>query len=98
MVESHELLALVNLILCFSAVSMCLCRLNTMNTTVKLAVRAKYAVITAAALCSAFQPWWGEWPEWGSLAMSASLVFALLTSKSTWRNGLPVTAVRPLEE
>lgn len=89
--NSNELMALGNLVLCLTAVGMCICRLNSMTTSVLYAVRSKYAVIVAAALCSALQPWWGEWPGWGSLAMSASLVFSLVVGKPVWRSGPPVT-------
>lgn len=86
-----ELMALANLALCLTAVGMCLCRLNSMTPSVMYAIRSKYAVIVTAALCSGLQPWWGEWPGWGSLAMSASLVFALVVGKPAWRSGPPVT-------
>lgn len=89
--NTRELFALANLVLCFTAVGMCLCRLNSMTRTVLYTVRSKYAVIVAAALCSALQPWWGEWPGWASLAMSGSLVFALTVGKRPWRNDPPLT-------
>lgn len=90
--NSHELFALANMVLCLAAVGMCLCRLNSMTPNVFYRVRSKYAVILTAALASALQPWWGEWPEWGSLAMALSLVFSLVMGKPIWDHGPPGSA------
>lgn len=90
-----EMFALANLVLCFTAVGMCLCRLNSMTVDVIYRVRSKYSIILTAALASALQPWWGEWPQWGALAMSASLVYALTIGTAHWRKGPPSSVCDP---
>ena len=90
--NARELFALANLVLCLAAVGMCLCRLNAMTADVPYMVRSKYTVALTAALASGLQPWWGEWPGWAALAMSASLVFGLIVSTPHWRSGPPATA------
>lgn len=90
--KTQELFALANFVLCLTAVGMCLCRLNAMTFNVMYQVRGKYTVALTAALASALQPWWGEWPEWGSLAMAASLVYGLYVSTPSWRHGPPMDA------
>lgn len=81
--------AAVNFILCITAVVMCLCRLNNLNAKTQLRERVKYVLSLTAAMTSATQPWYGEEPGWGSVAMAASLVYALWAGAPRWRHGAP---------
>ena len=96
--NTRELFALANLVLCLSAVGMCLCRLNSITQRVYYRIQIKYVVALTAAMTSAVQPFWGEWPGWGSLAMSTSLVFALIVGKQSWYSGPPQTVCDPSKE
>ena len=89
MEKIDALLALANLLLCIPAIGMCLCRLNNMHAGVILSEKLKYVIALAAAMASATQPWYGEPPGYGSLAMSASLVYALYVGAARWRHGVP---------
>lgn len=89
MEKIDAVLALANLLLCIFAVGMCLCRLNNIHKNVALREKFKYVAALAAAMASATQPWYGEQPGWGSLAMAASLVYALYIGASRWRHGVP---------
>lgn len=88
MTENY-LFALANFALCAAIAFMAFCRLNAMHGAVLLRVRSEYAVYLAVAIVCAFQPWWGEWPRWGSLLITAALGWGLLTSKHAWRDGPP---------
>lgn len=91
--DAQLLFALANFILCVIAAGMCLCRLNIMQRGVLFRVRSEYALYLTCALASAFQPLWGEWPEWGSLAMAGGLVFGLVSSSKFWERGAPRDAM-----
>ena len=83
------LFAAANLFLCSGIVFVAICRLNTMRGKSLMRVRSEYACYLAAALTSAVQPWYGEWPGWASLAMAGAALFSLLASGHAWRDGPP---------
>ena len=94
------LFALANAALCAAIVLISLCRLNTMQGAVLYRVRSEYAAYVGCATASALQPWWGEWPMWGSLAMAVGLLAGLLCSAHAWRHDTPpesATAPMPLD-
>jgi len=77
--------ALANFAVCTAIGFIVVCRLNAIQDTVLYRVRGEHACYFAAATLSGFQPWFGEWPGWGSLAMSTSLLIGLLCSAHAWR-------------
>ncbi|UVH54656.1 hypothetical protein NWF24_17570 [Variovorax paradoxus] len=95
------LMALVNVGLCVAIVVISVCRLNTMQGSVLLRVQSEYAGYIGGAIASAAQPWWNEWPQWGSLAIAAALLLGLIFSGHAWRKDKPpasATAPAPLSD
>ncbi|WP_114968553.1 hypothetical protein [Rhodoferax ferrireducens] len=78
------LFALANAALCACVLMISVCRLNGMHGSVLLRVRSEYAGYIGAAVLSALQPWWGEWPQWGSVGMASALLLGLLCSSHAW--------------
>jgi len=91
------LFAFVNAALCAAIAFISICRLNAMRgATVLVRVQSEYAGYVGAAFASALQPWWNEWPQWGSLAIATSLLLGLLFSGHAWRKDKPpATATAP---
>ena len=94
------LFALANLAVCGVIAFIALCRLNSMQNTVLLRVRAEYACYMGGAIASGLQPLWGEWPEYGTIALAGAMLFGLFMSGSAWKGDKPpasATAPAPLE-
>lgn len=93
------LFALINALLCGAIVFISICRLNTGEQNCRsllLRVQSEYAGYIAGAVASALQPWWNEWPQWGSLGITAALLIGLLSSGHAWRKDKPpATATEP---
>ena len=83
------LFALVNVAVCAVIVFIALCRLNAMEKSVLWRVRLEYAGYVGGAVASGLQPWWGEWPEWGSVALALSVLCALLCTSRAWQGDRP---------
>ena len=81
------LFAMGNLSICAAIVFISLCRLNAMEGDVLLRVRSEYTAYIAGALVAGLQPWWGEWPQIGSLCIAGVLLIGLLCSGHAWRIG-----------
>lgn len=79
------LFALANAALCAAVIFIALCRLNAMQGAVLFRVRSEYAGYMGAAVMSAMMPFWGEWPQWGSISMAGALLLGLLCSGHAWR-------------
>lgn len=94
MTEAY-LFAGANLALCQAIVFVCLCRLNLMNKKVLSRVRSEYAGYIGGAFISGLQPMWGEWPQWGSVALAAALLLGLIFGGIGWRRGPPESATEP---
>lgn len=86
---SLYLFAIANLAICAAIAFISLCRLNAMEGPVLYRVRSEYAGYIAGALGAGFQPWWGEWPEWGSLLIAGALLVGLIASSHAWRHDTP---------
>lgn len=81
------LFAIANAVICFAIIFIALCRLNAMEGTVLVRVQTEYAGYVAGAFAAAFQPWWGEWPQWGSILIAGVLLLGLACSGHAWRRG-----------
>lgn len=95
------LFALGNLVLCVTIAFIALCRLNAMRKSVLWRVRVEYAGYLAGAVASGLQPMWGEWPQWGSIIISSSLLLGLMCSSRAWAGDVPpdvATGPAPLGE
>lgn len=79
------LFAFVNFALCIASALIVVCRLNAMHRGVLLRVRIEYSIGAGALVMGAFQPWWGEWPQWGSCALASYVLASLIASAKAWR-------------
>lgn len=92
------LFALANAGMCGAICFICLCRLNSMQKSVRMFVKSEYAILMGAALLSAMQPLYGEWPRYGSVGMSLAMLFQLISSAKAWRGDrVPAAATTPGE-
>lgn len=87
--NTQYLFALANIALSLTIVFVSICRLNAMGNRVLWIVRLEYAGYVGGAAASAVQPYWGEWPEWGTLALGLSLLVGLLCSGRAWKGDRP---------
>lgn len=83
------LFAFVNLALCMGVVFISICRLNAMGPEVLMRVRTEYVGYIVGALVAGLQPWWGEWPRWGSVGIAGALLGGLLWSARAWQGDVP---------
>lgn len=83
------LYAFVNFGLCLGVGFIALCRLNAMRKEVLFLVKVEYAGYLGGAIAAAFQPFWGEWPQLGSLAITVALLVGLLCSSRAWAGDKP---------
>jgi len=83
------LFSLANFALCAAVVVVSICRLNVMRTNVLWRVRAEYAGYIGGAVASGLQPWWSEFPKWGSISLAAALLLGLLCSGLAWKGDKP---------
>lgn len=95
------LFAICNLAACCGIGFISICRLNAMSPNVYWRVRVEYAGYLGGAVAAGLQPWWGEWPEWGSLILASMLLLGLICSSPAWAGDTPpksATAPSPLGE
>lgn len=83
------LFALANAVVCAAIVFIAVCRLNAMERTVFWRVRLEYAGYVGGAVASGLQPWWGEWPEWGTIGLAVAVLTALLCTGRAWHGDRP---------
>lgn len=81
------LAAMANLFVNAATFFISICRLNAMGGEVLMRVKSEYTAYIVGALVCGLQPWWGEWPGWGSICISAALLIGLLCSSHAWRHG-----------
>lgn len=83
--QTHQLLAMVNLIICAGIAWACICRLNSdISSRFKLA-RARYTLMLAGALACGLQPLlWGDWPTVGTVVFSAAVLAGLVINVARW--------------
>lgn len=95
------LFAIVNFGLCCGIAFISLCRLNAMQGKVLWRVRLEYAGYIGGTVAAGLQPWWGEWPQWGSICLASVVLLGLICSSSAWRGDEPpesATSPAPLSE
>lgn len=80
------LFAMANFAVCCAIFFISICRLNAMDGGALYRVRSEYTGYIAGALACGLQPWWGEWPQIGSLCISGALLIGLFCSSHAWRH------------
>lgn len=80
------LFATGNLAICVAIFFISVCRLNAMGGGALYRVRSEYAAYIAGSLVCGLQPWWGEWPQLGTLTIAGVLLIGLLCSGHAWRH------------
>jgi hypothetical protein len=84
-------LALLNLVICTGIGYTCACRLNLMEgARTRASFRAKYSSLLVGATASGFSPlFFGEWPGFGQVMLSAAFLFMMAAGSRAWRDGPP---------
>jgi len=87
--QSHQLLAVFNLVICLGIVWACICRLNTHVCRIYRLARARYALLLAGALASGLQPMlWGAWPTVGEAVFGACVFAGLAINVVRWHGAV----------
>lgn len=83
--QTHQLLAVLNLVLCAGIAWACICRLNSEICRRYRAARAKYSLLLAGALASGMQPaLWGSWPTVGGVLFAGCVLAGLAINVVRW--------------
>ncbi len=83
--QTHQLLAVLNLVICAGIAWACICRLNSEICKRFRAARAKYSFLLAGALGSGMEPaLFGSWPTVGSTLLSACVLAGLAINVVRW--------------
>lgn len=91
--QTHQLLALVNLIVCAGIAWACICRLNSEICRRFRSARARYTALLAGAFASGMEPaLFGSWPTVGSTLLAGCVLVGLTLNVVRWygRAGHPV--------
>lgn len=83
--QTHQLLAVLNLIICAGIAWACICRLNSAICRHYRTARAKYSLLLAGALASGMQPaLWGSWPTVGGVLLAGCVLAGLAINVVRW--------------
>lgn len=91
--QTHQLLAMVNLIICAGIAWACICRLNSEICRRFKLSRARYTLLLAGALALGMEPaLWGSWPTVGSVMFAGCVLAGLAINVVRWhgRSGHPM--------
>lgn len=83
--DNLYLFAIFNLLVSLAIVVISLCRLNSMQKNVLWRVRLEYSCYVGGAIANGLQPWWQEYPEWGTCALAVAMLIGLLCSARAWK-------------
>ena len=87
--QTHQLLAVVNLIICAGIAWVCICRLNSEICRRFRLSRARYTLLLAGALASGMQPTlWGFWPTVGGVVFSGCVLAGLVINVVRWHGAV----------
>lgn len=83
--QTHQLLAVVNLILCAGIAWACICRLNSeISRRFKLA-RTRYTLLMGGAMACGLQPLlFGDWPTVGTVVFCTAVLAGLMINVAHW--------------
>lgn len=87
--QTHQLLAMANLLICTGIGWACICRLNSHICRTHKLARARYTLLLTGAVASGLQPaLWGTWTSVGDTIFSACVLAGLLINVARW-HGVP---------
>lgn len=83
--QTHQLLAVLNLMICLGISWACICRLNSeICRRFKLA-RVRYTLLLTGAMSFGLQPaLWGTWPSGASVFFAATVLAGLVINVARW--------------
>jgi len=83
--QSHQILAVINLVLCAGIAWASLCRLNSEICKRHKWARLRYTILMAGALGLGFErALWGSWPTIGSVILAGSVLAGLTINMFRW--------------
>ena len=83
--QTHQLLAMLNLVLCAGIGWACICRLNSDICRRYKLSRARYSLLLAGALSSGLQPvLWDSWPGIADTVFAACVLGHLVINVVRW--------------
>ena len=86
----QKYLVLINMALSVAIFYMSICRLNKSTKSVRVLVRAYYAVLLGASLANGFQTViFGQQPTVAGVMFTGCVAFGMLTGIRRWGNGAP---------
>lgn len=96
--QSHQLLAVANLVICTGIAWACICRLNSEISRRFRLARARYTLLLTGALASGLQPLlWGAWPTVGAVLFAGCVLAGLAINVVRWHShGAPKRRVGDL--
>ena len=83
--QTHQLLAVANLVICAGIAWACICRLNSEISRRYRLARARYALLLAGATASGLQPLlFRSWPAWADVFMSFAVLAGMVINAVRW--------------
>lgn len=83
--HTHQLLAVLNLIICAGIAWACICRLNSEICRRFRVARARYTILLGGAVASGLQPTlWDSWPTVGGVLFAACVLAGLAINVVRW--------------
>ena len=83
--QTHQLLAVLNLVICAGIAWACICRLNSEICRRHRAARAKYSILLAGSFALGMEPaLFGSWPTVGSVLFAGCVLAGLAINVVRW--------------
>ena len=83
--QTHQLLAVANLLICLCIGWACICRLNTPLCKRHLLARSRYTLMLAGSAASGMQPLlWGTWPSVADVLFAGCMLAGLVINVVRW--------------
>lgn len=83
--QSHQLLAVANLVICSGIAWACICRLNSEISRRFRMARARYTLLLTGSMACGLQPLlWGSWPTVGTVLFAGSVLAGLAINVVRW--------------
>jgi hypothetical protein len=77
-------------VVCAAVSWACLCRMDKMHKTTRIAFRLKYTLLATGAIAAALAPWmFPDVPRLGGLLFALTVLAFLLLGAPAWRSGAP---------
>lgn len=85
----------VNFIICMAIIFVCICRLDKIDSSVRLRVGFQYVALLMASAGLAAAPFFWQFPGWAVVIFAGAVLFMLLADSFQWHHGPPESASAP---